>query len=292
MTNRTGQDKDNALQHSGGSLRDSSLPQSGLLRVCRIGRAQGLKGEVNVQVFTDTPETRFAAGSVLADGSGKLYAVERSRTFKDRWIVKFADINDRNASEELKGTVLFIKKSAGKSTGTGSGSTLLPLNGAAATDIPGTFHAFPAASNVSVTSPVPDAPGVSPAAADSLPLSNTGSGPADEDGGNDKTGRETGSDNDGWYPDELIGCEVLQVNDHAEALAADYDGVDAHTVGKIAGVNLNGPQTLIEAELNGDDAPEYKGKHVLIPFVEEIVPIVDPAEGYILIDPPKGLFDL
>ena len=291
MTNRTGQDKDNALQHSGGSLRDSSLPQSGLLRVCRIGRAQGLKGEVNVQVFTDTPETRFAAGSVLADGSGKLYAVERSRTFKDRWIVKFADINDRNASEELKGTVLFIKKSAGKSTGTGSGSTLLPLNGAAATDIPGTFHAFPAASNVSVTSPVPDAPGVSPAAADSLPLSNTGSGPADEDGGNDKTGRETGS-NDGWYPDELIGCEVLQVNDHAEALAADYDGVDAHTVGKIAGVNLNGPQTLIEAELNGDDAPEYKGKHVLIPFVEEIVPIVDPAEGYILIDPPKGLFDL
>ncbi|EJD64486.1 hypothetical protein HMPREF9156_00981 [Scardovia wiggsiae F0424] len=281
MTNRTGQDKDNVLQHNGGSLRGSSLPTSGLLRVCRIGRAQGLKGEVNVQVFTDTPETRFAAGSVLADGSGKLYAVERSRTFKDRWIVKFADINDRNASEGLKGTVLFIKESAGKSTGTGSGSTLLPLNGAA-TDMPG----------VPLASDAPGASGRSPAAADSLPLSNTGSDPADEDGGDDKIGRDAGSDNDGWYPDELIGCEVLQVNDHAEALAADYDGVDAHTVGKIAGVSLNGPQTLIEAELNGDDAPEYKGKHVLIPFVEEIVPIVDPAEGYILIDPPEGLFDL
>ena len=281
MTNRTGQDKDNALQHNGGSLQGSSLPQSGLLRVCRIGRAQGLKGEVNVQVFTDTPETRFAAGAVLADRSGKLYAVERSRTFKDRWIVKFADINDRNASERLKGAVLFIKKSADKSTGTGSGSTLLPLNGAA-TDMPG----------VPLASDAPGASGRSPAAADSLPLSNTGSDPADEDGGDDKIGRDVGSDNDGWYPDELIGCEVLQVNDHAEALAADYDGVDAHTVGKIAGVNLNGPQTLIEAELNGDDAPEYKGKHVLIPFVEEIVPIVDPAEGYILIDPPEGLFDL
>ena len=281
MTNRTGQDKENGRQHNGGSLRGSSLPTSGLLRVCRIGRAQGLKGEVNVQVFTDTPETRFAAGSVLADGSGKLYAVERSRTFKDRWIVKFADINDRNASEGLKGTVLFIKESAGKSTGTGSGSTLLPLNGAA-TDMPG----------VPLASDAPGASGRSPAAADSLPLSNTGSDPADEDGGDDKIGRDAGSDNDGWYPDELIGCEVLQVNDHAEALAADYDGVDAHTVGKIAGVSLNGPQTLIEAELNGDDAPEYKGKHVLIPFVEEIVPIVDPAEGYILIDPPEGLFDL
>lgn len=281
MTNRTGQDKDNVLQHNGSSLRGSSLPTSGLLRVCRIGRAQGLKGEVNVQVFTDTPETRFAAGAVLADGSGKLYAVERSRTFKDRWIVKFADINDRNASEGLKGTVLFIKKSAGKSTGTGSGSAPLPLNGAAA-GMPGVPPALD----------TPGASGRSPAAADILPLSNTGSGPADEDGGNDKTGRETGSDNDGWYPDELIGCEVLQVNDHAEALAADYDGVDAHTAGKVAGVSLNGPQALIEAKLNGDDAPEHKGKHVLIPFVEEIVPIVDPAEGYILIDPPVGLFDL
>ena len=281
MTNRTGQDKDNALQHNGGSLQGSSLPQSGLLRVCRIGRAQGLKGEVNVQVFTDTPETRFAAGAVLADRSGKLYAVERSRTFKDRWIVKFADINDRNASERLKGAVLFIKKSAGKSTGTGSGSTLLPLNGAA-TDMPG----------VPLASDAPGASGRSPAAADSLPRSNTGSDPADEDGGDDKIGRDVGSDNDGWYPDELIGCEVLQVNDHAEALAADYDGVDAHTAGKVAGVDLNGPQALIEAELNGDDAPEHKGKHVLIPFVEEIVPIVDPAEGYILIDPPEGLFDL
>ena len=285
MTNRTGRDKDNTFQRNGSSLRGSSLPTSGLLRVCRIGRAQGLKGEVNVQVFTDIPETRFAAGAVLADGSGKLYAVERSRTFKDRWIVKFADINDRNASERLKGTVLFIKTS----TSTKSGSTLLPLNGAAA-GMPGVSSAPDAAPDTA-----PDAPGASgrsPAAADSLPLSNTGSGPADEDGGNDKTGRETGSDNDGWYPDELIGCEVLQVNDHAEALAADYDGVDAHTVGKIAGVSLNGPQALIEAKLNGDDAPEHKGKHVLIPFVEEIVPIVDPAEGYILIDPPIGLFDL
>ena len=281
MTNRTGQDKDNALQHNGGSLQGSSLPRSGLLRVCRIGRAQGLKGEVNVQVFTDTPETRFAAGAVLADRSGKLYAVERSRTFKDRWIVKFADINDRNASERLKGAVLFIKKSAGKSTGTGSGSTLLPLNGAA-TDMPG----------VPLASDAPGASGRSPAAADSLPLSNAGSDPADGDGGNNGIGTDAGSDNDGWYPDELIGCEVLQVNDHAEALAADYDGVDVHTAGKVAGVDLNGPQALIEAELNGDDAPEHKGKHVLIPFVEEIVPIVDPAEGYILIDPPEGLFDL
>ena len=221
----------------------------------------------------------------MADGGGERVAVERSGTFEDRWVGKFAGINVRNASEGRKGTVLFIKKSGGKATGTGAGSARLLLNGASAgmPGVPPTPDTAPDALGAS---------GRSPAAADSLPLSNTGSGPADEDGGNDKTGRETGSDNDGWYPDELIGCEVLQVNDHAEALAADYDGVDAHTAGKVAGVDLNGPQALIEAELNGDNAPEHKGKHVLIPFVEEIVPIVDPAEGYILIDPPEGLFDL
>lgn len=198
--------------------------------------------------------------------------------------MKFADINDRNASERLKGTVLFIKKS----TSTKSGSTLLPLNGAAA-GMPGVSSAPDAAPDAL---DAPSASGGSPAVADRFPLSNTGSDPADGDGGNNEIGTDAGSDNDGWYPDELIGCEMLQVNDHAEALAADYDGVDAHTAGKVAGVDLNGPQALIEAELNGDDAPEHKGKHVLIPFVEEIVPIVDPAEGYILIDPPEGLFDL
>ena len=39
--------------------------QRELLRVCRIGRAQGLKGEVTVQVFTDEPDYRFEPGSLL-----------------------------------------------------------------------------------------------------------------------------------------------------------------------------------------------------------------------------------
>lgn len=54
-----------------------------LLRVCRIGRAQGLKGEVTVQIFTDEPEYRFAPGAVLYTKDGEEeYVVESSRTFK------------------------------------------------------------------------------------------------------------------------------------------------------------------------------------------------------------------
>ena len=56
-----------------------------LLRVCRIGRAQGLKGEVTVQIFTDEPEYRFAPGAVLYTKDGEEeYVVESSRTFKNR----------------------------------------------------------------------------------------------------------------------------------------------------------------------------------------------------------------
>ena len=82
--------------------------QRELLRVCRIGRAQGMKGEVTVQVFTDEPEWRFAAGSVLyAQNGTDEYVVERSRTFKNRWIIKLQGCDDRNASEGLNGLELY-----------------------------------------------------------------------------------------------------------------------------------------------------------------------------------------
>ena len=80
-----------------------------LLRVCRIGRAQGLKGEVTVQIFTDEPEYRFAPGAVLYTKDGEEeYVVESSRTFKNRWIIKFEGIDDRDASEAANGVVLLV----------------------------------------------------------------------------------------------------------------------------------------------------------------------------------------
>lgn len=79
-----------------------------LLRVCRIGRAQGMRGEVTVQVFTDEPEWRFEPGSVLySKDGGTEYVVESSRTFKKRWIIKLEGCDDRDASEALNGTELY-----------------------------------------------------------------------------------------------------------------------------------------------------------------------------------------
>ena len=82
--------------------------QRELLRVCRIGRAQGLKGEVTVQVFTDEPDYRFEPGSLLYTRDGEQeFEVAHSRTFKNRWIIHFEGVDDRDAAEALNGTVLY-----------------------------------------------------------------------------------------------------------------------------------------------------------------------------------------
>jgi 16S rRNA processing protein RimM len=75
-----------------------------LLDVGRIGRAHGLRGEVVVQLITDRLE-RVAPGSVLQSDRGPL-AVQSSRPLKDRHVVRFEGIDDRDAAEALAGLVL------------------------------------------------------------------------------------------------------------------------------------------------------------------------------------------
>lgn len=82
--------------------------QPELLRVARIGRAQGLKGEVTVRLYTDDPEWRFEPGAALYSEDGETeYIVENSRSTKDRWILKFEGCDDRNAAEALNGVELY-----------------------------------------------------------------------------------------------------------------------------------------------------------------------------------------
>ena len=88
---------------------DPQQDYNNLLRVCRIGKAQGLKGEVTVQVFTDEPYERFKPGTHLytQDESREL-VVENARTFKNRWILLFEESLNRNDAEALNGLELYI----------------------------------------------------------------------------------------------------------------------------------------------------------------------------------------
>ncbi|HEX9032022.1 MAG TPA: ribosome maturation factor RimM [Streptosporangiaceae bacterium] len=80
------------------------------LVVGRVGRPHGLRGEVTVEVRTDDPDQRFAAGSTLATdpaGRGPL-TVAGSHWHSGRLLVRFAGCEDREAAEALRGTVLVI----------------------------------------------------------------------------------------------------------------------------------------------------------------------------------------
>jgi 16S rRNA processing protein RimM len=76
----------------------------------RIGRAHGIGGEVTVVPRTDDPDARFAAGSVVHTEPaerGPLRITGR-RWHSGRLLVRFAGIEDRNAAEELHGTVIVL----------------------------------------------------------------------------------------------------------------------------------------------------------------------------------------
>ena len=191
--------------------------QSDLLRVCRIGRAQGLKGEVTLEVFTDEPERRFAAGSTLVTLDGRTFTVASSRRFKQYWIVRFESITDRNAAESLHNVELFTH-----------------------TDEP------------------------------------------------DRSANENA-----WYPKDLIGLEVRMAEENGFGLPP------GELIGHVSDVLTGAAQSLLEIRL---DAGEVTGKAnvdngerpstALIPFVEQLVPVVDLTAHNIIIDPPPGLLEL
>ncbi len=78
--------------------------------VGRIGRPHGLRGEVTVQVTTDDPDGRFAAGAVLGTdpGSRGPLTVTGMRRSGPVLVIGFDGITDRDAAETLRGTLLTL----------------------------------------------------------------------------------------------------------------------------------------------------------------------------------------
>ena len=80
------------------------------LVVGRIGRPHGVRGEVTVEVRTDDPELRFAPGSVLGtepESAGPL-VVSSKRWHRGVLLLRFDEVNDRDAAERLRDTLLVI----------------------------------------------------------------------------------------------------------------------------------------------------------------------------------------
>jgi 16S rRNA processing protein RimM len=95
------------------SLTPTADGPAAALLVGVVVRPHGLRGELVVDVRTDSPEERFAVGAVLtragADGVAEgVLTVESSRPHSGRLLVRFAETPDRSAAEALSGTRLLI----------------------------------------------------------------------------------------------------------------------------------------------------------------------------------------
>lgn len=78
--------------------------------VGRVAKVHGLRGELAVDVRTDSPEQRFAVGSAvqakLRSGDVRSFTVAAARTHSGRLLVRFDGVDDRTAAEELHGALL------------------------------------------------------------------------------------------------------------------------------------------------------------------------------------------
>lgn len=72
----------------------------------KIVNAVGLKGEVKVYNYSDSPEIYEAAEAVYVDD--ELMKVENLRLQKNMVILKLAGIEDRNAAEAAKNREIFV----------------------------------------------------------------------------------------------------------------------------------------------------------------------------------------
>jgi 16S rRNA processing protein RimM len=102
--------EDRAVPAAGAPATANLADEVDVIAVGRIGKPRGVRGELFVQPWTDDPDARFAAGTVLrtdpAD-AGPL-TVESSSTGGGKLVVRFAGVTDRTAAEQLRGVRLVV----------------------------------------------------------------------------------------------------------------------------------------------------------------------------------------
>jgi 16S rRNA processing protein RimM len=80
-----------------------------------VARAHGIRGETVVEIRTDEPELRFAAGSrldvQLRGGEYRSLVVTAARPHGGRLLVSFEAVCDRAAAEALRGALLTVDSS-------------------------------------------------------------------------------------------------------------------------------------------------------------------------------------
>jgi 16S rRNA processing protein RimM len=91
--------------------------KTGHVVVGRLRKPHGLKGDCTLFPLTDDPETIFSPGREVwvMDLAGEAVAgplrIERSRRYHREWLVKFKELETREALDQLRGHFLGVRPS-------------------------------------------------------------------------------------------------------------------------------------------------------------------------------------
>ncbi|MGX7824915.1 ribosome maturation factor RimM [Actinokineospora sp. 24-640] len=84
--------------------------------VGRVAKAHGIRGELTVDVRTDSPEERFALGASVdarfKDGTVRVLTIAAARWHSGRLLVRFEQVPDRDAAEAVRGALLLADQAA------------------------------------------------------------------------------------------------------------------------------------------------------------------------------------
>ena len=77
--------------------------------VARLGKPHGIRGEMTVEVRTDAPDERFTPGATFGtDPDIGPLTLTRARWHRDRLMLTFDEVPDRNRAEEIRNTLITV----------------------------------------------------------------------------------------------------------------------------------------------------------------------------------------
>lgn len=89
------------------------------LVVGRVVKSHGVRGELVIEVRTDSPEERFAPGSRLVGRTGRGNStvdrdvtIEAARSHSGRLLVRLDGVGDRDTADALRGMLLLVDSGA------------------------------------------------------------------------------------------------------------------------------------------------------------------------------------
>lgn len=98
-----------------GAAAGVSPDERGRLRVGRLTKPHGLKGALKIELFTDNPKARFAAGAVFSlqvpedsPWFGKTLTIRELKWYNGNPVAFFEELPDRTAAESIVRAILWI----------------------------------------------------------------------------------------------------------------------------------------------------------------------------------------